>query len=92
MLKPLSLKIKQSFEKMIDYSGNQDLQQLIHRINTAKKLEEVLDTGDLKQQYRNTIRRLHPDLCSITEAVAALIKLNQLSDFTFGVDEAYCLW
>ena len=34
----------------------------------------------MKQAYRQAIRQLHPDLCEVTEAVAALIKLNRLKE------------
>lgn len=65
---------------MIHSSGNQSVEQLIDKINRASQLEEVLNTKNLKQAYRRAIRLLHPDLCDVTEAIAALIKLNRLKE------------
>lgn len=51
---------------------------LIHKIMTAQSLLALFPTGNLKKQYREAIKQLHPDLCTAPEAEAALIRLNDL--------------
>lgn len=53
---------------------------LIHKINRADALADILDVNNLKKQYREAVKLLHPDHCSLKGAVSALIKLNHLKE------------
>ena len=53
---------------------------LIQKINQANYLKEVLDLNEFKKQYRDAVKILHPDRCSLEGSVEALIKLNQLKE------------
>lgn len=55
-------------------------EQLIYTIQCAQRLGDVLDTTQLRQQYRQAVCLLHPDRCSLAGAVDALLKLQQLKD------------
>ena len=57
-----------------------NVKALIDRISKAKKLEDVLDINQLKSEYREAVKALHPDLSPYPEATNALIRLNHFME------------
>lgn len=55
-------------------------QELIDRIAKAHYLGEVLDLADWKKQYLKAVRMIHPDICTLPGAEAALKRLFELKD------------
>lgn len=53
---------------------------LIKAIKKASYLAEVVDITKWKKEYRTAVKLLHPDLCDIDGAEAAMIKLNRLKE------------
>lgn len=51
---------------------------LIQKIRSAQSLLGLFPTGNIKKQYREAVKQLHPDLCTEPMAEEALIRLNEL--------------
>ena len=49
---------------------------LINKINTAFKLEDVLNVENFKEEFNQIMFKIHPDKCSLTGAADATFKMN----------------
>lgn len=66
--------------------------EIIKKVLSAKKLADLLDLNNLKTEYREISKQIHPDLCKDPDASKAFAHLSELKDvFEKGitlVDEA----
>lgn len=59
------------------YNRNQ-VSQLIEKIMHAQSLLALFPIGNVKKLYREAVKQLHPDLCTMPMAEDALVRLNEL--------------
>jgi len=57
------------------------VEELIIKIKKARTLTEVfMELSDWSSEYKNIVKRIHPDVCQVNGAEEALIKLNEYRD------------
>lgn len=54
--------------------------ELIEKIVTAKRIEQLLDVGNFKTEYRRILMKIHPDVCTHPRATEASDKILKLKD------------
>lgn len=54
--------------------------KLIADILAAKKLEDVLDINNLRDEYRSIMKQIHPDVCKHPDAASAASKMGELKE------------
>lgn len=60
-------------------------EKLIADIQRANKLQDVLDIKRLKEEFKQTMKLIHPDVCGHPDAHDAVAKLNELKhNFQYG--------
>ena len=57
-----------------------DSQEIIDKVLTSAKLEDILDVNNFKEEYDKIMKKIHPDICNLSGAVGATAKLNSLKD------------
>lgn len=61
-------------------------EEIISRIQNANKLADVLDVNNISSEYKNLMKKIHPDVCQHSGAGEATSKLFQLKeDFQKGI-------
>ena len=55
-----------------------EAEEIITKISKARKLEDVLNPSNLKDEYNAMMKKIHPDVCKSVYASSASSKLNEL--------------
>jgi len=55
--------------------------ELIEKINTSLKLEDIISVSDFKNEFNGILKEIHPDICKLNGASEATMKMNQYKDY-----------